>query len=131
MCSSDLEEKEKKSTSVESQCRDMLKAFLSNTVQPLKEGFSTMQQVAASANTMYNIDTVTQRICASITSESSVVTFSSSGDTMPWKSKMIRTQAFELRKQFLAWMRQHPPDDATEKGVAQTFLAYIQEADGR
>ena len=119
--------------SLEEQLDEILDSFLLR-VQPLKEGNSTRQHIAGNADILQELDSTTQRLISAIVSAQNLHT---GGDlqvkcgsgTIPMTCK--RTVALpelrRLRKQYLQWLSSHPPDDSTERGIATSFLQYIED----
>ena len=46
---------------------------------------------------------------------------------MDYKRSIALPELRRLRTQYLKWSAMNPPEDATEKGIAEAFLKYIQE----
>lgn len=132
--------------SLEQQIDAILQSFLSEDVKPLEEGTSTRQQIPGDANCLHTVDVVTQRICSSmntIQSQSASVVSqfvlayspSNAGDTILWKAPGQRRISLidlkRLRRQYIQWIQTHPPEEVSERGIAESFLAYIAEAQSR
>jgi protein KTI12 len=122
--------------SLEAQLDDILDSFLLK-VQPLKEGSSTRQHIAGNANVLQELDSTTQRLVSAIMSAQNFhtggnlqITYSSSGTSslsMNCKRRVALPELRRLRKQYLQWVRSHPPNDSTERGIAKSFLKYVEE----
>jgi tRNA uridine 5-carbamoylmethylation protein Kti12 len=122
--------------SLEAQLDDILDSFLLK-VQPLKEGSSTRQHIAGNANVLQELDSTTQRLVSAIMSAQNFhtggnlqITYSSSGTSslsMNCKRQVALPELRRLRKQYLQWVRSHPPNDSTERGIAKSFLKYVEE----
>ncbi len=118
--------------SLEEQLDDILQAFLSS--KELKQGASTQQHVAASANVLSEIDAITTRLMSAITTAQAVhtggllqVPFGTSTYAMSCPRMAAMPELRRLRRQYLQWVSTHPPDDTSEKGIAQSFLLYLED----
>jgi protein KTI12 len=129
------QEEEKKEQTVEEQVDQMLDSFLRN-VEALKEGMSTKQHVSSEADVLHNVDSITQRVCSLITAAQNKSTtaggrlsISINNDDEPiWFDFNRRVPLPELRRfrrQYIQWAAFHPPEDASERGVAIAFMTYI------
>ena len=127
-------EGQKNQKTVEEQLNEILDSFLLK-VQPLKVGTSTRQQVAGNANVLQQLDSTTQRLVSSIASAQNIHTGgklqvkTTTGVTlmMDYKRSIALPELRRLRTQYLKWSAMNPPEDATEKGIGEAFLKYIQE----
>ena len=119
--------------SLEDQLDEILQAFLSS--KELKQGASTLQHVAASANVLSEIDAITTRLLSSISTAQSLhtvgmllqVNVGASTYTMNHPRMAALPELRRLRRQYLQWVRTHPPDDTSEKGIVQSFLRYLED----
>ncbi|EEC50320.1 predicted protein [Phaeodactylum tricornutum CCAP 1055/1] len=102
---------------------------------PLLEGMSTKQHAASDANTLNNVDSVSQEICTLISAAQNKST--SAGGKLPipiygttlyfqCARRIPPTEIKRLRRQYILWIAGHPPEDSSERGIAQSFLDYIQ-----
>jgi protein KTI12 len=124
----------KKVLSLEDRIDEILDSFLLNT-KALKEGASTRQHVASDANVLHNVDSVTQQVCSSITVAQNKSTVSTGKLQITVRDKVLYlefhrrlplTELRRLRKQYIQWVGLHPPEDTTERGIAKSFLQYIE-----
>ena len=119
--------------SLEQQLDEILQAFLSS--KELKQGASTLQHVAASANVLSEIDAITTRLVSSIATAQSLhtggmllqVNVGASTYTMSYPRTAALPELRRLRRHYLQWVRTHPPDDTSEKGIAQSLLRYLED----
>jgi protein KTI12 len=118
--------------SLEVQLDDILQAFLST--KELKQGVSTQQHVAASANVLSEIDAITTRLMSAITTALAVqsvgllqVPFGTSTYTMSCPRTAALPELRRLRRQYLQWVSTHPPDDTSETRIVQSFLLYLED----
>jgi protein KTI12 len=118
---------------LDEQLDEILDSFL-RKVQPLKEGMSTRRHEAGDANVLQELDSITQLIVSAVsTAQNSrtagklVINETTNGMTfsMDYKRPIALTELRRLRKQYLQWVANHPPDDTTERGIATSFLQYI------
>jgi protein KTI12 len=125
------EEEEQKS--LEQQLDDILDSFLLEG-QPLKEGNSTKQYIAGNADVLQEMDSITQRLISSIASAQTLHTggklqLKTAGGiqlSMNCPRRVALPELRRLRKQYLQWVAIHPPEDSTEKGIATSFLKYLE-----
>lgn len=121
--------------SLDEQIDEMLHSFLQN-VAPLKQGVSTQYTVSSDANVLHQVDAITQKVCSLIAAAQNKTTTASGrlSITLPSNSEPIwfdfqrRIGLPELRRlrgQYIQWVGTHPPEDSTERGIAQAFIAYI------
>ena len=130
-----------KQRSLEELVDEFLQAFLSR--KPLAQGLSTRQHVAADADCLHTVDGVTHRICNSLAASQNQsaatvishyqVEFSSLSDeklswTAPPNQRISLTILKRIRRQYIAWIQTHPPEDSSERGIAISFLEYIAQA---
>jgi len=129
------------SKSLEEQLDDILKAFLSS--EELRQGASTQQHVAASANVLSEIDAITTRLVSAITTAQTLhtggklqvplvqgresTTTTSSYYAMSYPRMAGLPELRRLRRQYVQWVRTHPPDDTSEKGIAEAFIRYLED----
>jgi len=119
---------------IEEQIDEILNAFLLN-VQPLQEGASTRQHVATNANVLHNVDAITQQVCSSIaaaqdkssTATSKLPVSAPDGTTLflDYRRRLTAPELQRIRRQYIQWVGTNPPEDVGERGIAQSFLAYI------
>jgi tRNA uridine 5-carbamoylmethylation protein Kti12 len=118
---------------LEERVDEILDSFLSE--KPLLEGMSTKQHPASDANTLNNVDSVSQEICTLISAAQNKST--SAGGKLPipiygttlyfqCARRIPPTEIKRLRRQYIQWIAGHPPEDSSERGIAQSFLDYIQ-----
>jgi protein KTI12 len=141
---SSKEDPKKETKPLEQQLDEILDSFLVKN-QPLQQGSSTRQNIAGNANVLQSLDYVTQRLVSAI---SNAQTFHTGGPLLqiPWSATAAGAAAAtssialsmncprpvalpelrRLRKQYLQWVRTHPPDDSTEPGIAASFLSYVE-----
>ena len=124
--------------SVQEQVDQMLASFLFD-VAPLKQGASTAYQVSVDANVLHDVDAITQHVCSLIAaaqnksttagSRLSITLNNSNNNNNPiWFDFHRRIGLPELkrcRRQYIQWVATHPPEDASERGIARAFIAYI------
>jgi protein KTI12 len=124
----------KKVLSLEERIDEILDSFLLN-VKPLTEGASTRQHVASDANVLHNVDSITQQICSSISAAQNKNTTAAVKLQVLVRDQVLYlechrrlplTELRRLRKQYIQWVGKQPPEDLTEKGIAQSFLQYIE-----
>jgi protein KTI12 len=129
------EDASKKVLSLEDRIDEILDSFLGNKNKPLKEGASTRQHVQSDANVLHNVDTVTQQVCSSITvAQNKSTTVIAKLQIvvrdqvlyLECHRKLPLTELRRLRKQYIQWVVLHPPEDTSERGIAQSFLQYIE-----
>ena len=141
--------------SVEEQIDEILDAFLLN-VKPLRAGVSTRRHVATDANVLHEVDAVTQRVCSSIAAAQDrgaaaaaaggrllVIVPSGIGGGeddddgaavtpttlfLKCRRKLPPPELRRIRRQYIQWVGANPPEDASEGGIAKSFLAYIETA---
>ena len=128
------EQESKKALTVEEQIDQVLDSFLRN-VDPLKQGASTQQHVSSDANMLHDVDSITQKVCSLVTAEQNKSTTAGGrlsialgGGEPIWfdfKRRISVPELRRLRRQYINWVVAHPPEDASERGVALAFLSYI------
>lgn len=118
--------------SLEEQLDDIMNSFLSS--KELTRGTSTKQNIAVSANVLSEMDAITTRLVSAISSAQIVHTggklqipFGSSTYAMECHRVVALPELRRLRRQYLQWVSTHPPDDTSEKGIAESFLEYLEE----
>lgn len=132
--SESIEKEETSKKSIEQQLDEILDSFLL-TVKPLKEGNSTRQNVAGDANVLQELDSITQRLISSISSAQNfhtggklqLKTASGVSLSMLCSRRVALPELRRLRKQYLQWVVGHPPEDTSEKGIASSFLNYLED----
>ena len=126
---------EKKEQTVEEQIDQMLESFLRN-VQPLKQGMSTQSTLSSEANVLHDVDSITQQVCSLITAAQNKSTTAGgrlsitlgSGKEPIWfnfNRNIPLPELRRLRRQYIQWVVARPPEDASERGIAQAFINYI------
>jgi hypothetical protein len=45
---------------------------------------------------------------------------------LEYHRRLPLTELRRLRKQYIQWVALHPPEDTSERGIAQSFLQYIE-----
>lgn len=127
---------ETKEKTVEEQVDQMLESFLQN-VAPLKQGVSTQHQVSSNANVLNDVDSITQQVCSLIATAQNKSTtvggrlcISLANNTkepiwFDFNRRIALPELRRLRRQYIQWVGAHPPEDSSERGIAQAFLAYI------
>jgi protein KTI12 len=120
------------SKSLEDQLDEILNAFLSS--KELKQGASTQQHIAVSANVLSEMDAITTRLVSAISSAQTIhtggklqVPFGGSTHAMNCPRTAALPELRRLRRQYLQWVSTHPPDDTSEKGIAEAFLKYLED----
>ena len=121
--------------SIEARADEILNSFLLN-VNPLQEGLSTRQHAATDADVLHNVDTITQLICSSVnTAQNKATTIIGklpislqNGETLYLNSsrRIPMTELKRLRRQYIQWIQTHAPEDTTQKGIAESFVAYVE-----
>jgi protein KTI12 len=131
----DKEDTSKKVLSLEDRIDEILDSFLGNNNKPLTEGASTRQHVQSDANVLHNVDTVTQQVCSSITAAQNKSTTVTGKLQIVVRDQVLHlechrrlplTELRRLRKQYIQWVALHPPENTTERGIAESFLQYIE-----
>jgi len=117
-------------SSLVEQIDDILKSFLSSA--PLKKGRSTAVSVEAGADVLHDVDAVTQRVAASLLKSmrtyipgSRLCIPQTKDAAVVLGRKMAPADVRRLRLSYVRWVAGHPPANATEAGVAASFLEYI------
>lgn len=117
---------------------NILDSFLLN-VQPLKEGQSTKIEFNASTNVLNDVESISQKLAtALLEAQSQSVNGTGSGTlTIPIGTtgkqasinvhKTIRVVEMKrLRRQYVSWVKDHPPKDASMSSIAFSFLSFIE-----
>ena len=126
---------EPKVQTLEEQIDQMLDSFLRD-VQPLKQGVSTQHHVSSDANVLHNVDSITQQVCSLIaaaqnksTTAGGRLAITLSRDKEPiwfdFNRRIALPELRRLRRQYIQWVVAHPPEDSSERGIAQAFISYI------
>ena len=131
--SSETNKNNDKEMSIEERLDDILDSFLRE--KPLKEGHSTRQHIAGNANVLQELDSTTQRLISTIANAQNFHTggnlqLKTSGGislSMNCNRRVALPELRRLRKQYLLWVTNNPPEDSTEKGIAISFLKYLEE----
>lgn len=120
------------SESLEDQIDEMLNAFLSS--KELKQGASTQQHIAVSANVLSEMDAISTRLVSAISSAQAIhtggklqVPFGGSTHAMNCPRIAALPELRRLRRQYLQWVSTHPPDNTSEKGIVESFLKYLED----
>lgn len=120
--------------SMEEQIDEILDSFLSNDHR-LREGASTRQHVATDANVLNRVDSLTQQVLTSIQAAQDqnpcatgrlAVVFQGTTLFLDYRRRISITELRRIRRQYIQWVGTNPPEDASEVGVAKSFLAYIE-----
>jgi protein KTI12 len=139
--------------SLEERVDAILDSFL-NHVQPLQQSFSTREQLASSdANVLQKVDMLTQQVCQAIVTaqQNAQQQQQTSGSDVAGKEKLAIhlqqqqqqeeqplwlnchrssplswTELQRLRQQYMHWVKAQPPRDTSQRGIAQSFLQYIE-----
>lgn len=118
--------------SLEEQLDEILSTFL--TTKELRQGTSTQQHVAGNANVLAELDATTTRLVSAIVSAQTCHTggklqlkVGECSYEMVYPRTVGLPELRRLRKQYLQWARVHPPDNSTDKGIADSFLKYVEE----
>ena len=129
---SNSSEDPKHAKTLEQQLDEILDTFLLK-VQPLKEGISTQQHIAGDANVLQELDSMTQRLVSALASAQNsntggklVIDVKGFTLSMNYRRPVSLTELRRLRKQYLQWVASHPPDDTTDRGIATSFLSYVE-----
>lgn len=121
---------------IEEQIDEMLQSFLLS-VEPLKEGMSTQQNVSSDANVLHDVDSITQQVCSLITAAQNKATTAGGrlsitvGDhdkepiCFDFNRRIPLAELRRLRRQYIQWVAARPPQDTSERGIAQAFVTYI------
>ena len=119
--------------SLEERLDDILDSFLSTDVVPLKEGISTRLNLNAEANVLHDVDLLTQRMCSVIERSQSqgLMQISISDFGVPpivvdSKRKLALSELTRIRKQYIRWVNTHPLVDSSQRGIATSFLQYLE-----
>jgi protein KTI12 len=118
---------------IEEQIDAILDEFLFD-VAPLKEGLSTRQHINANSNVLHDADSLTLQVCNALVAAQSqnygsFVTVDGFGDPIQIKCKrhIPLTELKRLRKQYVRWISKIPPQDTSHRGLAVSFLKYLEE----
>lgn len=134
---------------LEEQLDDILDMFLLQT-QALKEGISTRQNIAGQANVLQDLDSISAKMIAAIATaqhsqtggcilqvplwmqsnnnnSSDLPSLTSSSLSMKCPRPVGLVELRRLRKMYLRWASIHPPEDASEWGIALSFVRYIED----
>ena len=100
---------------------------------PLKEGISTRLNLNAEANVLHDVDLLTQRMCSVIERSQSqgLMQISISDFGVPLivvdsKRKLPLSELTRIRKQYVRWVNTHPMVDSSQRGIATSFLQYLE-----
>ena len=127
------EEKPTKGETLEETVDEILDSFLSE--KPLQEGASTRQHIASDSDALHDIDTITYQVSGKINAAQNKATtatgrllISVDGVNLPfeYRRRLPPIELKRLRRQYMQWIATHPPEDTSEKGIAQSFLAYVE-----
>jgi protein KTI12 len=124
--------------SLEEQLDDILDSFLLD-VAPLQEGVSTRQHLNAESNVLHQVDSITQQVCNAILAfqkhhamtGGSIMTLEgfcscTTPLTLQTRRTISLTELKRLRRQYIQWVASHPPEDTSERGIAESFVQYVQ-----
>jgi protein KTI12 len=96
-------------------------------VQPLKEGTSTHQNMLGDSNVLNLVDSLTQKVCNIIAqAPSGRVELVDYGVSITSARKLALPELQRLRQQYVRWVAQHPPSDASERGIVMSFVQYLE-----
>lgn len=125
------EAKDTERKSLEDQLDEILNAFLAS--KELTQGTSTKQHIAVSTNVLSEMDAITTRLVSAISNAQTVhtggklqVPVAGSTYAMDIPRLVALPELRRLRRQYLQWVSTHPPDDTSEKGIAESFLEYVE-----
>lgn len=112
--------------SLEERIDDILDSFFLD-VQPLKEGTSTHQQMLGDSDVLNKVDSLTQKVCTIIAqAPSGRVELLDYGVSLQSARKLALPELKRLRQQYIRWVAQHPPTDASECGIVVSFVKYLE-----
>ena len=121
-----VKEHDGKKLSLEGRVDEILDSFFLD-VKPLKEGTSTHQNLLGDADVLHNVDSLTQKVCTIIAqSPSGRVELLDYGVSLQSSRKLALPELKRLRQQYIRWIAQHPPTDASERGVVVSFVRYVE-----
>jgi protein KTI12 len=119
---------------------DLIDAILDSyllDVEPLKAGQSTTLATAASSNVLHDVDSVSQDIStaflnaqknSSIGNGGKVIVPIGKGKTFSIQiNKTVQVVEMKrLRRQYVRWVKDHPPKDTSQVGIAASFLSFLE-----
>ena len=113
--------------SLEQRIDEILDSFFLD-VQPLKEGTSTHQNMLGDSNILNLVDSLTQKVCNSMAQAPSGgrVELVDYGVSVTSARKLALPELQRLRQQYVRFVAQHPPSDASERGIVLSFVQYIE-----
>mmetsp|Transcript_18981 Transcript_18981/g.28433 ORF Transcript_18981/g.28433 Transcript_18981/m.28433 type:complete len:492 (+) Transcript_18981:105-1580(+) len=120
----------------------ILDSFLLD-VEPLKEGQSTKLSTAAATNVLNDVDSISHDVGTALlnvqqNSSSSYIGSGSSGGKVvvpigsgkTFSVQVNKTvsvlEVKRLRRQYVRWVKDHPPKDASQVGIAISFLSFLE-----
>jgi len=96
-------------------------------VQPLKEGTSTHQIMLGDADVLNKVDSLTQKVCTIIAqAPTGRVEILEYGASLQSARKLALPELKRLRQQYIRWIGQHPPTDASDRGIVVSFVKYVE-----
>jgi len=119
---------------------ELLDSFLLD-IQPLKPNQSTKLQGAVASNVLHDVDSISQDVLnAFVSAQKSniisggvgtlVIPITPDGGTTCSIQTTKTIQLMELkrlRRQYIRWVRDHPPEDTSLVGIATSFVSYIED----
>ena len=106
---------------LEAQLDQILDAFLAQ--KALEEGTSTITPIASETNVLHTVDVLTQQVLAALAQPQERWTLG--GRTYEPCHRPL-SELRRARQQYLSWIAINPPDDTSEQGIVDSFLAYLQ-----
>lgn len=115
-----------KKLTLEDRIDEILDSFFLD-VEPLKEGTSTHQNLLGDADVLNKVDSLTQKVCNIIAqAPSGRVELLEYGVSLQSARKLALPELKRLRQQYIRWVAQHPPTDASERGLVHSFVKYVE-----
>jgi protein KTI12 len=115
-----------KKLTLEDRIDEILDSFFLD-VEPLKEGTSTHQNMLGDADVLNKVDSLTQKLCNIIAqAPSGRVELLEYGVSLQSARKLALPELKRLRQQYIRWVAQHPPTDASEQGLVHSFVKYVE-----
>lgn len=114
----------------------ILDSFLLD-VEPLKEGQSTKIATAASSNVLNDVDSISQNIASAFLKSQNNSSLGSGGNinvpigsgntvSVQLNRHLQVVEMKRLRRQYVTWVKDHPPRDTSPVGIAKSFLSFIE-----
>lgn len=118
--------KTNKNLSLDGRIDEILDSFFLD-VQPLKKGASTVQIVLGDSDVLNQVDSLTQKVCNIIAqAPSGRVELLDYGVSLQSARRLALPELKRLRQQYIRWVAQHPPTDASERGLVASFVKYVE-----